>query len=289
MSSERADNRAAWRGWPVAALALFTLLLSGCGAGAGGGYSGGSTGSGKLPSAIASVINTGAGPGKDARVKSGADVILSAKDSEGSDSPILRFAWQQIDTSGNPVELIERTNNTVIFTAPRVIKETVLQFRLTTTDADGDSATATVAVTVVPIGDANQFLTYVRSQPDNFTLVATLDRGTTTTSAVSFHVSQATGVTYADRTSGGTPNHTLILDSVPKSTASQFLDGTIADWNSVTDAINAYLNGHPNLRVYERYLDDGVTGTKPLGDRREGARLLQDAHDRRFVGAIWVL
>ena len=239
----------------LAALALLTIFLSGCG-GAGGGNYGDKPGSGKVPSAIASVINTGAGPGKDARIKSGADVILSGKDSEGTDSPILRFVWQQIDTTGKTVELIERTNNSVIFTAPRVTQETTLRFRLTTTDADGDSTSTTIAVTVVPIGDANQFLTYLLSHPNDFTLVATLDRGTTTTSAVSFHITQATGVTYADRTSSGAPNRTLILDSVPKSTPAQFVDGTTANWNSVDEAIGAFYSPHFVVRIPQFDVDE---------------------------------
>ncbi len=53
-----------------------------------------------------------------------------------------------------------------------------------------------------------------------------------------------------------------------------------------TDAIDTYLATHPNMRVYKRYLDDGVTGTKPLGDRPAGAKLLQDARDRRFTKVL---
>jgi len=53
-----------------------------------------------------------------------------------------------------------------------------------------------------------------------------------------------------------------------------------------TDAIDAYLATHANMRVYKRYLDDGVSGTKPLGDRPAGAKLLQDARDRRFTKVL---
>ena len=35
--------------------------------------------------------------------------------------------------------------------------------------------------------------------------------------------------------------------------------------------------------VYEYYSDDGVSGTIPMEDRSEGARLLQDSEDGKFA------
>ena len=45
----------------------------------------------------------------------------------------------------------------------------------------------------------------------------------------------------------------------------------------------AELNG---LKVYDFYLDDGVSGTIPLHHRKDGARLLADAQTKRFSGVL---
>jgi site-specific DNA recombinase len=49
-----------------------------------------------------------------------------------------------------------------------------------------------------------------------------------------------------------------------------------------TEMIDRYLGLHPNLRVYRRYLDDGVSGTIPMGERPSGRELIHDALARRF-------
>ncbi len=54
-----------------------------------------------------------------------------------------------------------------------------------------------------------------------------------------------------------------------------------------TDVIDRYLAMHPNVRVYRRYRDDGVSGTIPMNQRPAGKRLLEDAMNGRFT-EIWV-
>ena len=54
-----------------------------------------------------------------------------------------------------------------------------------------------------------------------------------------------------------------------------------------TDVIDRYLAMHPNVRVYRRYRDDGVSGTIPMNQRLAGKRLLEDAMNGRFT-EIWV-
>ena len=49
-----------------------------------------------------------------------------------------------------------------------------------------------------------------------------------------------------------------------------------------TEMIDRYLGLHPNLQVYRRYLDDGVSGTIPMGERPSGRELIHDALARRF-------
>jgi site-specific DNA recombinase len=49
-----------------------------------------------------------------------------------------------------------------------------------------------------------------------------------------------------------------------------------------TEMIDRYLGANPNLKVYRRYLDDGVSGTIPMGERPDGRLLIQDALARRF-------
>ncbi len=49
-----------------------------------------------------------------------------------------------------------------------------------------------------------------------------------------------------------------------------------------TEVIDRYLAMHPDLRVYNRYLDDGVSGAIPMADRPKGGPMVSDAQNRRF-------
>ena len=49
-----------------------------------------------------------------------------------------------------------------------------------------------------------------------------------------------------------------------------------------TEMIERFLSLNPNLKVFRRYRDDGVSGTIPMGERPSGRLLIQDALARRF-------
>src|ERR1700674_632059 len=66
-------------------------------------------------------------------VRAGADVVLTGSSShkgvQDSGVPIISFDWQQVNAeSGNAVDLIRRTPDTVSFAAPQVTADTVLTF-----------------------------------------------------------------------------------------------------------------------------------------------------------------
>jgi hypothetical protein len=98
-------------------------------------------------------------------VRSGADVLLSGKDSQPGSAPIKTFAWTQSTSDTAQADLIYVTSNTVDFTAPTVAAETSLNFKLTVTDSNGNSATAQVVVKVEPASDPDQFLTAPATDP----------------------------------------------------------------------------------------------------------------------------
>ncbi|MDB6104163.1 MAG: hypothetical protein JWO52_4162, partial [Gammaproteobacteria bacterium] len=97
-------------------------------------------------------------------VRSGADVVLSGKDSDSTDAAIKTFGWTKTGGPDLPVApdtgaLLYRTANTVSFRAPLVAPGAPpLTFRLTVTDAHGVSGTADVSVTVIPPADQNRTL-----------------------------------------------------------------------------------------------------------------------------------
>ena len=53
-----------------------------------------------------------------------------------------------------------------------------------------------------------------------------------------------------------------------------------------TEIIDRYLAQHPNLKVYRRYQDDGVSGTTPMRERPDGHHLITDASQQRFAQLI---
>lgn len=97
-----------------------------------------------------------------ARVRTGSEVFLSGKDSDGTVAPVLRFDWSLVTTGAvaTLVQLITRNESTRSFTAPTVAQDTNLQFRLTVTDANGQTAQKDVNITIVAIPDADHFLSY---------------------------------------------------------------------------------------------------------------------------------
>jgi hypothetical protein len=115
-----------------------------------------------------------------ARVRSGSEVFLTGKDSDGTVAPVLQFDWTVVtqNATASQIKLIRRNESTRSFTAPNVAADTPVQFRLTVVDANGQTAQKDVNVTIVAIPDSNHFLTYdldARSARF-FQLVATTSR-----------------------------------------------------------------------------------------------------------------
>lgn len=98
-------------------------------------------------------------------VRAGADVLLSANDSRKGDndtgSPLISFAWEQLEPGALPVQLIRRTSSSVSFVAPQVTEDTTLRFKLTVSDGSGESDSTEAHVLVKPFRDADHFLQYL--------------------------------------------------------------------------------------------------------------------------------
>jgi mono/diheme cytochrome c family protein len=152
-----------------AGVILALLATAGCGTRVGTQSNASTSTPGHGPIVVATAIGqkptsaSGASP-VAVTVRSGADVVLSGKDSDSTDAAIDTFNWKQ---TGGPAlpdppdtgALLYRTSNTVSFRAPLVAPGAPpLTFRLTVTDARGVSATADVSVTVLPPSDQDQLL-----------------------------------------------------------------------------------------------------------------------------------
>jgi hypothetical protein len=164
VASERVDSGSA----ALAAALLCALALSGCSSrlGSQDGGSKGAPGPQVVATSIGNKPTSAAGADPVAiTVRSGADVLLSGKDSQSGAAPLTDFAWTQATSDTPRVNLIYRTSNTVDFTAPTVASQTVLNLTLTISDANNKSGVAHVAVTVIPASDPDQFLTTPVTQP----------------------------------------------------------------------------------------------------------------------------
>lgn len=131
-----------------------------------------------LPTARVQVLN---GVTNDI-FREGSEVLLTGKDSEDSDGPIIVWQWNQ--TGGPAVLLVERNSTTVSFTAPDVNASTTMTFELTVTDTDDATDQASVDVTILPAQDADKFLsldlrsgTSTTNTFDNFKAVVALADG----------------------------------------------------------------------------------------------------------------
>jgi hypothetical protein len=96
-------------------------------------------------------------------VRSGADVVLSGKDSSGNGVALKTFTWSQtggqaLPALPDPGALLYRNANTVSFRAPHVSSPTSLTLQLTITNAQDASGSGTITVMVEPANDPSQFL-----------------------------------------------------------------------------------------------------------------------------------
>jgi mono/diheme cytochrome c family protein len=172
MNHQKMDGRVL-----AAALLLGAGLLEACSSGSGGSNVG--AGSNIAPTARAQVLNGG----ESSSFREGSEVLLTGKDSEDGDGPLIGWSWAQ--TAGPAVQLIEVNSTTVSFTAPDIAAETVLSFQLTVEDTDQLTSNASVDVAVVPAQDADKFLSLdlrapVRDTFDTFDVVAALAEGAST-------------------------------------------------------------------------------------------------------------
>ena len=53
-----------------------------------------------------------------------------------------------------------------------------------------------------------------------------------------------------------------------------------------TEILDQYLGQHPELKVFRRYRDDGVSGTIPVAERPEGGPMVRDAVGKHFSALI---
>lgn len=180
--------RAKLRSLGTIAAALATLAISACG-GSGVGNSG--SGSGPAPNAVITPIgyqkSTASGT-PQITVRSGAAVVLSAKDSDGRGIALKSWTWSQ---NGGPAlpsppdvrALLYVTSNTVTFRAPQVTQETHLSFQVQVTNSQDVSSTAQITVNVLPANDPSLFLLQPGTAPRFTVAVLTSDGIGTSTAA----------------------------------------------------------------------------------------------------------
>lgn len=118
------------------------------------------------------------------KVRAGSDILITGKDSDGIDAPILTFTFTIKGVTGDDLSieqvdalLLEKTNNTKLFRTPKVTTETTIEFELTVTDSDNVSASDTLILSIIPIADADSFLmqkALSNSKHDQYELVAAL-------------------------------------------------------------------------------------------------------------------
>mgnify|MGYP000264600592 CR=1 FL=1 len=186
---------------------------------------------------IGAVLTTGGGT-KVYSVRAGSEVLLSGKDSEGYDDPILQFNWKQIDSSDINVTLVERTRNSRVFRVPDVIETTELKIQLTVVDADGRSATDIVTIRVEPASDNDRFLQFPLSTSNKYTVIPVLKNGYSVTEAMELTVERRVLVNYADRNStDGEANRPVELEvgeTLTKSTTFPQIESV--EWQSTQAA-----------------------------------------------------
>ena len=154
------------------------------------------------PIAIAAVFGATLNTEDSVSVRSGSEILLSGQNSDGLDDPLLEFQWTQINIGDYPVVLSERNSNSVAFNAPAIpATETdgiTLEFQLDIIDADGKEASDTVQVNVLPVGDANHFLSRPKIE-DQYVLIAAPATGVTLIEDVPITITISQTATWTDR------------------------------------------------------------------------------------------
>ena len=235
----------------LAAVLTFTALtISGCGGSGIGGQSS------VAPDAVITLIGqqpsaaSGTSP-MTVSVRSGADVVMSAKDSDGRGVALESFQWTQ--TGGpslpgppDPRALLYTTANTVDFRAPDVAAATTLSFRLTVTNAQNTASTADIDVTVEPGLDPDEFLS-PPTAPHRFTVAVVTSQGLSGLPAdVPVCVSVSRQIHYLDRSGNEqTINLPQASSLEANATWSAALGGAAATSGGTTNvqsAVDSYTN-----------------------------------------------
>ena len=116
------------------------------------------------PTAVIALIGQTPVTGAPVSVRSGANVVLSGKDSIGSGNgdPVVGYTWIPQNDAAKLVTLIERSVNTVAFIAPLPgpadASPLVLQFGLKVTTASGLTATTGATINVYRVPDPDNFI-----------------------------------------------------------------------------------------------------------------------------------
>ena len=76
-------------------------------------------------------------------------VSLDGSESKDSEDSSLDYLWQQVDSSGYSVTLIDPKTTTPTFTTPFVAADTELTFQLTVSDSLGKSSDANVSIAII--------------------------------------------------------------------------------------------------------------------------------------------
>ncbi|QIB66254.1 PKD domain-containing protein [Kineobactrum salinum] len=160
------------------------------------------------PEAMAQLVGASASTTGTVNARAGAEVLLTGKDSEGYDDPILTFSWRQVDDSGVRVDLVERTANSRAFSVPAVTAPTTLSFELTVTDSENESSTDRVNVRVEPVADADLFLRLKVTEPALYQYALVVGREPGEAGAGEFVLRLDTVARWPDR--NGDPRQRLI-------------------------------------------------------------------------------
>ena len=185
-----------------------------------------------------------------ATVRAGGEVVLSGKDSEkgANDTgvPLINFKWEQLAAGNNAVQFIQRTTNTISFTAPQVTSVTTLDFRLTVSDAKGNTATTDAHITVQPINDQDHFLQFLNVSNTIPVVMATTtpiaaDTTAAATATLPVSVTITKLVTFPDR-NDSTITHTRVVVGSPVTIST--------GWNAkLGSSISCTSNQNPTLQV----------------------------------------
>ncbi len=164
----------------IVPLGLASLLVAAC-------FSDGGSGGGRSP-------HVDAGP--DQTVRAGSQVILSGRNSDGRDSPILDYRWRVLEGDGiDEDDFIRDTAPNIRFRVPYIDREREWLFQLTVTDAGGRSSSDTVRIRALPANDTDGFLRHF-GHNDKLTVVAAVDQALPLVADTPFTLSLQARVAY---------------------------------------------------------------------------------------------